>query len=134
MLGSRRRNRYQPLSEEAYPSELLYATSVPSDPSNPYHATVSVPKKRKTRKVHKAVTNMTMMKSEPIANRWDICDNVPVPDNCERCGKWVPQIRALDKSVGTLEFMCYPCRDMDPKLRNLPVKPKTRKVNNGYYY
>lgn len=54
-------------------------------------------------------------------NPWTIVNMIPAPDKCERCNKYPPQIRCLNTGAGTLEFICYQCREDDGSLNKLPV-------------
>jgi predicted SprT family Zn-dependent metalloprotease len=49
---------------------------------------------------------------------------LPVPESCDRCRVHPPKIRVKDKDKGTLEFICYSCKNNDNVLNRMAVKPK----------
>lgn len=55
---------------------------------------------------------------------WTVANMVPVPVICDRCREYPPQIRCLNKAQGTLEFICYQCREEDSSINRLVVRPR----------
>jgi len=47
-----------------------------------------------------------------------------IPPECDRCHHQAPQIRVHFKDHGFKSFICYDCRNRDPLLSKLPVKPR----------
>jgi len=53
-----------------------------------------------------------------------------IPTQCPRCFYLPPKIRVRDLKTGEITYICHRCRTADPKLRDLPVKPKKIKPND----
>lgn len=56
----------------------------------------------------------------------EIYRSFPKPEKCDRCLLDPPKIRVLDHKNGYIEFICKSCLSKDKKLKNIPIKKKSK--------
>jgi len=125
-FGFSKESQYQklPIDDSMYPppNQSLYNDWLDDGYSANYPPKYNQANQAKSRSLNHAETKANYATFGETTS--DICQNIPVPGVCDRCLQQTPKIRCVDKNKGTLEFICYPCRNNDELLKTLPVQPK----------
>lgn len=64
-----------------------------------------------------------VLKRLPV-KRKTLLDRIEPSERCERCEVSESVIRAVFRDVGEVAFLCRRCVDVDPQLRDRPIRPK----------